>query len=219
MSDSLGIRSPFVGSPGWEACCGVQNLHNSWRTSLVLLFSSLWVTHLADMRFDFIIVVPLLPSHWLLHCLWTFFWGGWVASLIAQLVKNPLQCSSPWFDSWVGKSPWRRERLPSPIFLGFPCGSAGEESPCNAGDLGLIPRLGRSPGEGNGYPLQYSGVENSMGFQRVRHDWASFTSHLFFVCSRVVLSLNVQQLIVILVFSQEEISACPSTLPSWRMMI
>ena len=44
-SDSLGIPSPFVGSPGWEAWYGVQNLHNSGRTSLVLLFSSLWVTH------------------------------------------------------------------------------------------------------------------------------------------------------------------------------
>ena len=45
---------------------------------------------------------------------------------------------------------------------GFPCGSAGEESACNAGDLGLVPGLGRSPGEGKGYPLQYSGLENSM---------------------------------------------------------
>ena len=45
---------------------------------------------------------------------------------------------------------------------GFPCGSAGKESVCNAGDLGLVPGLGRSPGEGNGYPLQYSGLENSM---------------------------------------------------------
>ena len=44
----------------------------------------------------------------------------------------------------------------------FPCGSAGKESVCNAGDLGLIPGLGRSPGEGKGYPLQYSGLENSM---------------------------------------------------------
>ena len=43
-----------------------------------------------------------------------------------------------------------------------PGGSAGKESICNAGDLGLIPGLGRSPGEGNGYPLQYSGLENSM---------------------------------------------------------
>ena len=44
----------------------------------------------------------------------------------------------------------------------FPCGSAGKESACHAGDLGLIPGLGRSPGEGKGYPLQYSGLENSM---------------------------------------------------------
>ena len=44
----------------------------------------------------------------------------------------------------------------------FPGGSAGEESACNAGDLGSIPRLGRSPGEGNSYPRQYSGLENSM---------------------------------------------------------
>ena len=44
----------------------------------------------------------------------------------------------------------------------FPCGSAGKESACDAGDLGSIPGLGRSPGEGKGYPLQYSGLENSM---------------------------------------------------------
>ena len=64
------------------------------------------------------------------------------------------------FDSWVRKIPWRRNRLPVPVFLGFPCGSAGKESTCNVGDLGLIPGLGRSPGEGKGYPLQYSGLEN-----------------------------------------------------------
>ena len=46
--------------------------------------------------------------------------------------------------------------------LGFPCGSAGKESACNTGDGGLIPGLGRSPGEGEGYTLQYSGLENSM---------------------------------------------------------
>ena len=45
--------------------------------------------------------------------------------------------------------------------MGFPCGSAGKESTCNVGDLGLIPGLGRSPGEGKGYSLQYSGLENS----------------------------------------------------------
>ena len=45
---------------------------------------------------------------------------------------------------------------------GFPCSSAGKESACNAGDLGLIPGLGRSPGERKGYPFQYSGLENPM---------------------------------------------------------
>ena len=44
--------------------------------------------------------------------------------------------------------------------LGFPGSSADKESTCSAGDTGLIPGLGRSPGEGNGYPLQYSGLEN-----------------------------------------------------------
>ena len=48
------------------------------------------------------------------------------------------------------------------ITEGFPGGSAGKESACNAGDLGSIPGLGRSPGEGKGYPLQYPGLENSM---------------------------------------------------------
>ena len=48
------------------------------------------------------------------------------------------------------------------IVMGFPCGSAGKESACNVGDLGSIPRLGKSPGEGKGYPLQYSGLEKSM---------------------------------------------------------
>ena len=52
------------------------------------------------------------------------------------------------------------DRLPTPVFLGFPCGLAGKESARNAEDLGLIPGLGRSPGEGKGYPLQYSGPEN-----------------------------------------------------------
>ena len=48
--------------------------------------------------------------------------------------------------------------------LGFPGSSVGKESTFNAGDLGLIPSLGRSPGEQKGYPLQYSGLENSMDY-------------------------------------------------------
>ena len=80
-----------------------------------------------------------------------------------------LQYRRPRLDSWVGKIRWRRHRLPTPVFLGFCGGSAGKESALNAGDLSSIPGLGRSPGEGKGYPLQYSGLE-SMELQRVRHD-------------------------------------------------
>ena len=57
---------------------------------------------------------------------------------------------------------------------GFPCGSAGKESAYNVGDLGSIPGLGRFPGEGKGYPLQYSGLENSMD-STVHGDTKSWT--------------------------------------------
>ena len=58
----------------------------------------------------------------------------------------------------------QEDRLPTPVFLGFPCGSAGKESACSLGDLGLIPELERFPGEGKGYPLQNSGLENSLDY-------------------------------------------------------
>ena len=64
------------------------------------------------------------------------------------------------FLGW--EDPLEKGKLPIPVFLGFPGDSAGKESTCNEGDLGSIPGLGRSPGEGKGYPLQYSGLENSM---------------------------------------------------------
>ena len=79
-------------------------------------------------------------------------------SLIAQLVKK-LQFRRHRFDSWVRKIRWRKDRLPTPVFLDFPGGLAGKESACNAGDLGLIPGLGRSLGEGS-YPLQYSDLDS-----------------------------------------------------------
>ena len=96
-----------------------------------------------------------------------------------------LQCRRPQFDSWVKKICWRRGWLPTPVFLGFPCGSAGKESTCKVGDLGSIPGLGRSPGDGNGYPLHYSSLENSMdcivhGFAKswIRLSNFHFTSEL-----------------------------------------
>ena len=92
---------------------------------------------------------------------------------------------------WGGCPFSRAQSQPKPTFgestqfSGFPGGSDGKESTCNAGDPGLIPGLGRSPGEGNGNPLQYSCLENpmeeepgglqSMGSQRIGHNWESQT--------------------------------------------
>ena len=97
------------------------------------------------------------------------------ASLIAQLVKNLPAMQETQFDSWVGKFLWRRAWRPTPVFLpgestpvflGFPGGSDSKESAYNAGDLGSIPELGRSPGGGHGNTLQYSWLENPHG-QRI----------------------------------------------------
>ena len=60
------------------------------------------------------------------------------------------------------EDPLEKEQATHSSILGLPYGSSGKESACNVGDLGSIPGLGRSPGEGNAYPLQYSGLENSM---------------------------------------------------------
>ena len=80
---------------------------------------------------------------------------------------------------------------------GFPCGSASKESACNVGDLGLIPGLGRSPGEGKDYPLQYSGLENSMDYspwgckESEMTKWLSLSSngiwHIFWTIKHLVL--------------------------------
>ena len=68
--------------------------------------------------------------------------------------KSACKCGRPWFDSRVWKISWRRDRVPTPVFLGFSGDSDGKESACNAGDLGSVPVLGRSSGEGKDYPLQ-----------------------------------------------------------------
>ena len=95
-------------------------------------------------------------STWhIISILWT------LASLIAQLVKNPpAMQETP--VRFLGREDLKKGW--APVFLGFPCASAGKESCCNAGDLGSVPVLGRSPGEGKGYPLQYFGLENSMDY-------------------------------------------------------
>ena len=74
--------------------------------------------------------------------------------------------NAPW-NLWIIRSPFLFLALDlngnyPALDFGFPCGSAGQEFTCIVGDLGSIPGLGRSRGEGQGYPLQYSCLENSM---------------------------------------------------------
>ena len=85
-------------------------------------------------------------------------------------LSYPMDCSLPGFsvhgifqarvlewikkiNSWIKKTPWRRDRLLSPVFMDFPGGLDSKESACKAGDMGSMPGLGRSPGQGHGNPL------------------------------------------------------------------
>ena len=111
------------------------------------------------------------------------------ASLIAQLVKNPYAMQQTLVQFLVREDPLVKG------FLGLSCGSTGKESACNAGnlskesacnveDLCSIPGLGRSPGEGNSYPLQYSGLENFMDciVHEVSKSWTRLSNfHFHFV--------------------------------------
>ena len=102
------------------------------------------------------------------------------APLAVQLVKNlpAVQETPGWIPSHEDRR--RRERQPTPVFLGFPGGSAGKESARNTGDLGSIPGLGRSPGEGKGCPLcmlAWGHREQSGGRQRGGR-WGSWVKRL-----------------------------------------
>ena len=92
-------------------------------------------------------------------------------------------------DSWVGKIPWRRDRLPITVFLGFPSGTDGKESACNVGDLGSIPGLERSPGGGHGNPLQYSCLKKSHG-QSSLVGYSPWGCKEFDMTERLTLSLS-----------------------------
>ena len=140
----------------------------------------------------------------------------YVYTLVAQLVKNLPAVQETQFDSWVRKIRWRRDRLPTPVFLGFNCGSAGKESACNVGDLGSILGLGRSPGEGKGYPLQDSGLERSMDCidhrvtkSTVGLDWATFT--FTFSIPPPLQSLTIATLLSVFM-----LLTAPGTLYKWK---
>ena len=124
-------------------------------------------------------------------------------------------------DSLLVKFPWRRDRLPTPIFFGFPDGSDGKESACNVGDLGQIPVLGRFPGKGKGCPLQYSSILTwripwtvySLGSKRSQEFYLFFPLHfkililinqLINFCQQLFNSQSPSQSYVLLLGVQEQ---------------
>ena len=98
-----------------------------------------------------------------------------LASLIAQLVKNPPAMQETWFNSWAGQICWRRDRLPTSVFLGFPVAQLVKNPPA-MWETWILPGLGRSPGEGKGYlsgsilAWRIPGSIQPMGSQRVGRD-------------------------------------------------
>ena len=93
------------------------------------------------------------------------------SSAVKESIYN---AGDPSSYSWVRKIPWRRDRLPTPLFFAFPGVSDGKESACSVGDLGSIAGLGRSPGREHGNPLQYSCLENPHG-QRSLVDYSPWS--------------------------------------------
>ena len=90
-------------------------------------------------------------------------WTQWSTTVSGDPWAPDIEMSKTWTLPWRSSESDKYSNDWSPILQeGFPAGSVGKESACNAGDPGSIPGLGRSPGEGIGYPLQYSGLENSM---------------------------------------------------------
>ena len=118
------------------------------------------------------------------------------------------------------------------IYIGFPSNSVGKESACNAGDPGSICGSGRSPGEGNGHPPQYSclgksmdrghGGLQSMGFQRVRHNCATnfhfsyiYIFSFFFILSELVLVCQLCLLRLSHIFSYDTVTVLNFQAMDW----
>ena len=121
----------------------------------------------------------ILPTHWFIpiQSIQNIF------TYIITMILGDVESWFPQYHQHMIRQTW--VSCFDTVSEGFPGGSDGKESTCNARDLGWIPGWGRSPGKRNGNPLQYSCLETSMdrgvwwatvqGLQRVRHDWATNT--------------------------------------------
>ena len=153
----------------------------SWQRRTVLISNSkiqtfekphlcLSSSHQSPTRnFSYSFFISLSMNNHMIHCTkYYYVWFGVLPRPCQRcfITQNVLSISFLKFENCISED--------------FPGGSDGKASTCSAGDLSLIPGSRRSPGEGNGYPLQYSCLRNPMdrqaivhGSQRVRHDWVT----------------------------------------------
>ena len=138
---------------------------------------------------------PIMTPCWISYfklCFLLFLFMKRILFICNGLPQEP--CPSAWILNrrclHSGSCPLvdaqRKREINTPSGQGFPGGSAGKESACNAGDPGSVPGLGRFPGEGKGHRLQYSGLENSMdGIVRgITKSWTWLSDlHLHFHCT------------------------------------
>ena len=150
-------------------------------------------------------------------------WGVWQATVHRVTQSRTWLKSLSTHTTYVGTKNWGslgpilEGCLPYVFYqqLNKSCGSVGKESTCNAGDLNLIPWLGRSPGEGHGNPLQYSVLENPHGQRslagygpwgcRVRHDWVTKHTH-----TKTSVSKSEESLEAVLITAAKSLQLCPT---------
>ena len=156
----------------WEAMKNYRNPISCLETNLKTL----------SFYCNFTILIKLILITVLLPCIsFNCMFGGFPDSSVGK----ESTCTEADPGVIPGKIHWRRDRLPTPVFLGFHFGSIGKESACNAGDPSLIPGLGRSTGERKGYPVQYFGLENSMDYRAWGHKESNMTEWLLLSLQKI----------------------------------
>ena len=163
-SHVLSWRIPGMGDPGGLPSMGSHRVGHNWSNLAAAAGRELHSKYSFSYVQGYRLAVVALKQRY-------FGWeiGEWATSFSVSLRETCFQFPSSYNRNLFPLVGIERESL-----LGFPGGSSDKESTCNAGHLGSIPGLGRSPGEGNSYPLQYSGLENSMDCIESLLNWMWF---------------------------------------------
>jgi len=154
-SSTLAWKIPWMEEPGGLHSMGSLRVGHDWATSLHFSLSCIGEGNGNPLQYS-CLENPRDGGAW-----WAAVYGvAQSQTWLKQLSSSSSNC--PWFQASVGERSWSWIRGDYCILLGFPHSSVSRESAGNSGDPHSIPGSGRSPGEGNGNPLQYSYLENAM---------------------------------------------------------